>query len=179
MNAFCPDCRRELPAIAGAPPSRLEEVAAELAAGRKINAIKIVRELTLWGLKEAKDYVECPHPLAGPLRGEVRQTVPDAMSGLRLCPECRRELPPLAGVPASRLHDVAAALERGNKIEAIKLVREISGLGLKEAKDYVECPHRPQEPNPTRRVMPLGCILVLIALALGVGAAIYILLLPH
>jgi ribosomal protein L7/L12 len=31
-----------------------------------------------------------------------------------------------------------AALHRGNKIEAIKLVREASGLGLKEAKDAVE-----------------------------------------
>jgi ribosomal protein L7/L12 len=34
--------------------------------------------------------------------------------------------------------EVRAALERGNKIEAIKLVRERTGLGLKEAKDLVE-----------------------------------------
>lgn len=31
-----------------------------------------------------------------------------------------------------------SALQRGNKIEAIKLVREERGLGLKEAKDEVE-----------------------------------------
>jgi len=31
-----------------------------------------------------------------------------------------------------------AALQLGNKIEAIKLVREETGLGLKEAKDLVE-----------------------------------------
>ncbi len=31
-----------------------------------------------------------------------------------------------------------AVLQEGNKIEAIKLVRETSGLGLKEAKDLVE-----------------------------------------
>lgn len=34
--------------------------------------------------------------------------------------------------------DAISALERGNKIEAIKLVREAQGIGLKEAKDAVE-----------------------------------------
>jgi hypothetical protein len=34
--------------------------------------------------------------------------------------------------------DAVAALHRGNKIEAIKLVREEQGIGLKEAKDRVE-----------------------------------------
>ena len=33
---------------------------------------------------------------------------------------------------------VVAALERGQKIEAIRLLRELRGLGLKEAKDLVE-----------------------------------------
>jgi ribosomal protein L7/L12 len=34
--------------------------------------------------------------------------------------------------------DVARILAAGNKIEAIKLAREKYGLGLKDAKDYVE-----------------------------------------
>lgn len=34
--------------------------------------------------------------------------------------------------------DVLDALRRGNKIEAIKLLRQKTGLGLKEAKDAVE-----------------------------------------
>ncbi|MET0823914.1 MAG: ribosomal protein L7/L12 [Solirubrobacterales bacterium] len=33
---------------------------------------------------------------------------------------------------------MAEALQRGNKIEAIKLYRELTGAGLKEAKDAVE-----------------------------------------
>jgi ribosomal protein L7/L12 len=37
-------------------------------------------------------------------------------------------------VPAS----VAQALRNGNKIEAIKLLREATGVGLKEAKEAVE-----------------------------------------
>jgi Ribosomal protein L7/L12 C-terminal domain len=43
-------------------------------------------------------------------------------------PQTPRELPPAA----------TAALAGGNKIEAIKIVREEWGLGLKEAKDAVE-----------------------------------------
>lgn len=38
------------------------------------------------------------------------------------------------GLPAAAI----AALRRGNKIEAIKLVREERNIGLKEAKDAVE-----------------------------------------
>ena len=34
--------------------------------------------------------------------------------------------------------DLALIVARGNKIEAIKVAREKYGLGLKEAKDYVE-----------------------------------------
>jgi ribosomal protein L7/L12 len=34
--------------------------------------------------------------------------------------------------------DVARILAKGNKIEAIKVARDKFGLGLKEAKDYVE-----------------------------------------
>jgi ribosomal protein L7/L12 len=34
--------------------------------------------------------------------------------------------------------EVAEAMQRGAKIEAIKLYRESTGVGLKEAKDFVE-----------------------------------------
>ena len=38
----------------------------------------------------------------------------------------------------SVLPKVLAAMDRGNKVEAIQLLREATGLGLKEAKDAVE-----------------------------------------
>jgi len=45
----------------------------------------------------------------------------------------------LVVIPAPQISVQAiAALQLGNKIEAIKLVREATGLGLKEAKDLVE-----------------------------------------
>ncbi|MBO9575853.1 MAG: ribosomal protein L7/L12 [Sphingobium sp.] len=46
-----------------------------------------------------------------------------------------------AGLPESDAEleaQVRALLADGNKIDAIKLVRETTGLGLKEAKDFVE-----------------------------------------
>jgi hypothetical protein len=49
-----------------------------------------------------------------------------------------RSVPPLVEARA------LALLERDQKITAIKLVREASGMGLKEAKDWVESlPSRP------------------------------------
>jgi len=36
------------------------------------------------------------------------------------------------------LAEVSALLARGNKIAAIKRYRELTGVGLKEAKDYVD-----------------------------------------
>ena len=70
------------------------------------------------GLKEAKDYVDAlPHaPPLGRLL-PVRGAQP-------IGPEVERE--------ARRL------LDDGGKIAAIKRVRELTGMGLKEAKDYVD-----------------------------------------
>lgn len=42
------------------------------------------------------------------------------------------------GLSEQQLDAVTDALKQGRKIEAIKLVREATGLGLKEAKDAVE-----------------------------------------
>src|SRR5919202_5445909 len=52
--------------------------------------------------------------------------------------------------PDEEIHDLLA---RGNKIEAIKRVRAVTGMGLKDAKDYVEAlPHAP----PLGEVVPVG-----------------------
>ena len=95
----------------GATPAGLGAVADLLRSGQKIEAIKRYRELVGVGLKEAKDAVEAME------RGEA---VPVA---------------PLVSAPTASVHDL---LREGRKIEAIKLYREQSGLGLKEAKDAVE-----------------------------------------
>jgi ribosomal protein L7/L12 len=96
-----------------------QEVRAMLATGAKIEAVKLVRERTSLGLKEAKDLVDAIESGASPSIGSL------AFGNSR----------------ADATTDVAAEVRRliaARKIvDAIKLVRERTGLGLKEAKDYV------------------------------------------
>lgn len=111
-----------LPNAASSTDDADQELAALIARGNTIGAIKLVRERTGMGLKEAKDYVESL-PNATPL-SQLPSTVIEAPS-----PELSDE-------------EIIVWLKRRNKIEAIKLVRDRTGMGLKEAKDYVEALER-------------------------------------
>ncbi len=108
------------PPTPATPTDLPTEVAQLLAARQKIAAIKRVREVTDWGLKEAKDYVEALE------RGNTVSTPVSTASGSAALGTA--DLPPA----------VKTLLEKGRKIEAVKLVREATGWGLKEVKDYVD-----------------------------------------
>jgi ribosomal protein L7/L12 len=114
-----------------------------VAAGQKIEAIKLLREATGLGLADAKnaiDAVGSGTPLPPHLLQQVAARTADAAA---------------AELPA----DVLAAAAAGDRIRAIKLLREQRGLGLKEAKDLLD--RVVPVPAGTRR----GCLLPL----LGVG----------
>ena len=121
--------------------------------GDTIEAIKLLRSATGLGLKEAKDVVDAH------ARGVGRQALPS---------------PSTKNLPAN----VIAALQRGEKIEAIKLLREATGLGLKEAKDAVESALSPpsradkvrRAPGEVPRSNILLCLIVCLAVA---GAVAY------
>ena len=85
-------------------------------AGQKIQAIKLYREQTGAGLKEAKDYVE----------SLFERKVDLILKHLGIDPN--------QGVD----EQIMELMKSGQKIEAIKLYREQTGVGLKEAKEYVE-----------------------------------------
>ncbi len=89
--------------------------------GKKIPAIKLTREKTGLDLQGAKAYVEDQQ------RRLLEQKKAEALS-------------PSPGPELSKDWQIAILelLEQGQKISAIKLTREQTGLGLKEAKDYVE-----------------------------------------
>jgi ribosomal protein L7/L12 len=87
--------------------------------GKKIDAIKWVREQTDLGLKEAKDAVEAIE------RGET----PDLRSHARTATH---------GVTGVDLDEINELLLQDKKIEAIKLYRQQTGVGLKEAKDAID-----------------------------------------
>ena len=98
-------------------PARMEDVPELYRQGRKIEAIKIYRELTGVGLAEAKSAVE---------RMEAGQSVvPPAQPVLNLDQD-------------GALREIRTLMQAGEKIQAIKKYREVFGVGLAEAKDAVE-----------------------------------------
>ena len=104
------------PATAGA--NIMREIMQILAHGNKIEAIKVYRQATGAGLKEAKEAVEALG------RGEDAPAL---------------DLPAAQPQPGPDLDaQIKLLLAMGNKLEAIKLLRIATGAGLKEAKDAVE-----------------------------------------
>jgi ribosomal protein L7/L12 len=99
-------------------PNDLEgQILSLIEQNRKIAAIKLYREQTGSGLKEAKDAVE----------------------GLALGQKIAKGSPEGDGIKSDNLESqVLALMQSQKKIQAIKLYRTQSGVGLKEAKDAVE-----------------------------------------
>ena len=97
-----------------------------LTQGNKLQAIKRVRQLTGIGLKEAKDFVEAIE------RGEIKVDRPFTP------PPSAEPIYPMLPEQAANDPQVRDFLAQGQKINAIKRVRELTGLGLKESKDLVD-----------------------------------------
>jgi len=89
--------------------------------GNKIEAIKQLRNITGLGLKEAKDWIE----------SYKRGGQPPALPSAQPHPAGRN---PNATLPKEAVEE----LKRGNTINAIKLIREATGVGLAEAKTLVD-----------------------------------------
>lgn len=112
-----------------------DNVLSALAEGNKMQAVRLLREQTGLGLHEAKDAVESYVPHDG-AHGNHPAFNHSTASG---------DLP----------HMVVAAWQRGHKIEAVRLLREQTGLGLKEAKDTLEAAHIPANPTGFAEPTPM------------------------
>jgi ribosomal protein L7/L12 len=86
--------------------------------GKHLDAARIIRQETGLGLKEAKDLID-----------EYLTQGASAQSPL----EVQHQTPSIQ-MPMEAIN----ALQKGNKIEAIRFIREENKMGLKDAKDYVE-----------------------------------------
>ena len=106
------------------PPDAIDA----LARGETIEAIKRVRAATGLGLKEAKDLVDAYRHPGGSATGQASAASASTATGALNVNGGELIVPAAA----------ATALQRGNIIEAIKLIRDANRLGLKEAKDAVE-----------------------------------------
>jgi ribosomal protein L7/L12 len=98
-----------------APDPLPQDVLDALSRGYAIDAIKLLRQSSGLGMKEAKDAIDA-HLHGNP------PSAPAANVGY------------VGPLPET----VLLALRGGNKIEAIRLLRQATGLGLKEAKDAVD-----------------------------------------
>jgi ribosomal protein L7/L12 len=83
--------------------------------GQKLEAIKIVRELTGMELKDSKEYVDVI-----------------ALGKIPIL-KSRKNLP-----NDELINEIRPLLEKGNKIEAIRQVRILTDMSLKDAKDFVD-----------------------------------------
>lgn len=142
---------------------RLAEIGQLARAGQKIEAIKLFRAAFGVGLKEAKDAVEAM---------EAGQSADVSQFPV--------QSPRASADRATRLAEVMELAHAGRKIEAIKLYREIYGVGLKEAKDAVEAMDtgtgRPVPVAQARRaVRTLGCATTALIVLCGVGFAGFVL----
>lgn len=139
------------------PDEILDQIQLAILEGRKIEAIKIMRDATGIGLKEAKDAVEA---LEEALRRSGPVSMTDvAAAGLR------------EPAPAD-MERVREALRIGNSIEAIRIFREATGMSLKDARimvQEVEKELRDRVPQQfASRSAKRGCLGVLVV-ATGAG----------
>lgn len=100
-----------------------EDVVEALRRGDLLEAVKRLRAASGVGLREAKRLIDGQSPGAS---GQAAKPAAPAPA--------RPALHTGVGFPPA----VVTALAHGQKIEAIRLLREHSGLGLKEAKDAIE-----------------------------------------
>jgi ribosomal protein L7/L12 len=112
------------------------EILALLRDGNKIEAIKRLREATGLGLKEAKDAIDTIEAANAGSPAGVYANVG------RLLEEHPGTVKATVPAPAEVDTQIQSLLHDGKKIEAVKLYREVSGLGLKEAKDHVDAVER-------------------------------------
>lgn len=102
---------------------RRDEVVSLLHAGQKINAIKVYREDTGASLADAKAAVE---------RMEMALK-------LGVSPQAQNISEEIESVAGGSLNgEVERLLSQGKKIQAIKLYREQTGVGLREAKEAID-----------------------------------------
>jgi ribosomal protein L7/L12 len=137
-------------------PEIVDEVLALVRDGRKIEAIRIFRETTGCGLREAKDAVE-------------------AMEAGRQAFSEGGRTPPAATM---KENEILELVRGGNIIAAIKLHRERTGDGLKDAKDAVEALARAHGIARPQQVGCGGAALMLVAgfvmtVVLGAGLIVF------
>ncbi len=80
-------------------------------------------------------------------------------------------------IPDNKLAEIKSLLLSGNKIAAIKLHRELTGLGLAESKrviDRLEAEMRSTIPEQFTKPVGKGCVSVALTVSLIFGPVVYV-----
>lgn len=111
--------------------TRRDEIASLLRGGQKIKAIKIYREETGASLPDAKAAVERMEMTGNfGMVSTLQETQEE--------PYAEANAPQSVGDMSALTGEIEALLIDGKKIQAIKLYRERTGLGLREAKEAID-----------------------------------------
>lgn len=131
-----------LPASAVIPPRVAAEIDALVAAGQRAKAVRVLRQHTNFGLKEAKDRIDhwsatsvAPQGLARSHATAVSSSIAaphSSITSAHASGSVRSTLPP------SVVSDIDRLVAGGQKIAAIKVVRQHTGWGLKESKEQID-----------------------------------------
>lgn len=109
-------------------PSLAAQIKSLLVKGDKLKAVKVLREATGLGLGDAVRIVEKMTP---PQKNGPGQKPPTATS-VDLGKAAHADIGP------DHLDELRSLVGAGQQIQAIKMVRELTGMGLKDAKDFVD-----------------------------------------
>ncbi|PCC70571.1 ribosomal protein L7/L12 [Nannocystis exedens] len=135
---------RDVPAPAPRPPVSSAagfEVVLHHFGTRKIDVIKLIREATGLGLKDAKDLSESTDVvIKGGMREDEARRLAQALTAVDArVSVCGEAPPPRVQLPEPTVgYGVVLRHFGTHKISVIKIIREATGLGLKEAKDLAE-----------------------------------------
>lgn len=145
--------------------NRLTEL---ILAGQKIEAIKEYKELTGLGLKESKEYIDA-------LEGQVRDGNP--ASSMNTSYTARPSRMSLGHMPEDDAKKMTELIFTGQKIQAIKMYKGATGMGLKESKDFIDALEkqlREECPENFTHAARSGCGVVIVGgllLAMAAGLA--------
>jgi len=123
-------------AASGLTPTVIAEIDRLVTAGQKIHAIKLYRDSTGVGLKEAKDRIDhwsvsttAPHLAAVSNATAVQSAI------IRSAPTVSSVR---AALPSSVVSQLDSLVAGDQRITAIKVLRDQTGLGLKESKLLID-----------------------------------------
>ena len=135
-------------------------------AGQKIEAIKVYKDITGMGLRESKEFID-------DFEAQLRREHPDFPGSVAFNPKPHR--PSLGNMPEDDAKKMTDLIFAGQKLAAIKMYRDATGLGLKESKQFIdqlEKQLREECPENFAHAAKTGCSVVAVGVLLALVAGV-------